>query len=116
MQERARSFRKNMTDAEQRIWYFLRDRRLNGYKFVREQVIGSFIVDFVCRSKKLIIELDGGQHIENADYDKKRSEFLQKKGYKILRIWNDEVFVNIDGILEAILNLLEEEPKSHLQE
>jgi very-short-patch-repair endonuclease len=90
---------------------------LNGYKFVKEQVIGNFIVDFACRSQKLIIELDGGQHAENVAYDKSRSEFLQTKGYKVLRIWNDEVFTNINGVLEAILNLLEGESgsNSHLQ-
>ena len=107
MKERARSFRKNMTDAENRVWYFLRNRRLNGYKFVREFVIGSYIADFVCREKKLIIELDGGQHMEAAEYDKRRTEFLEKNGYRVLRVWNNEVFNNINGVLETILNLLQ---------
>lgn len=110
MKERARSFRKNMTDVENRMWYFLRNRRLNGYKFVRECVIGSYIADFVCREKKLIIEVDGGQHMEAAEYDKCRTEFLEKNGYRILRVWNNEVCNNIRGVLETILNLLESEP------
>src|SRR3990167_8940098 len=103
MKERARSFRKNMTDAENRMWYFLRNRRLNGYKFVREFVIGSYIADFTCREKKLIIEIDGGQHMEAVEYDKRRTEFFEKNGYRVLRVWNHEVFKNTRGVLETIL-------------
>jgi very-short-patch-repair endonuclease len=109
MLERAKNFRQSMTEAENRIWYYLRDRRLNGYKFVRESVIGFYIVDFVCRRKKIILELDGSQHaeVEAIKYDKRRTEFLEKKGYKILRVWNGDVFDNIDGVLEFILEELE---------
>jgi very-short-patch-repair endonuclease len=108
MKERARAFRKDMTDAENRIGYFLRDRRLNGHKFIREQSIGNYIADFVCRSKKIVIEIDGGQHVDNIEYDAWRTNFLQSRGYKVLRIWNDEVLTNIEGVLEAILAVLEE--------
>ena len=111
MKERARCFRKNMTDAENRIWYFLRNRRLNGYKFVREVVIGPYIADFVCREKKLIIEIDGSQHAEAVQYDKCRTEFLEMNGYSVLRFWNNEVFKDIQSVLETILNLLENMPK-----
>jgi very-short-patch-repair endonuclease len=107
MKERARSFRKNMTFAENRMWYFLRNRRLNGHKFVREFVIGSYIADFVCREKKLIIEVDGGQHMTAADYDQNRTKFLEQHGYKVFRVWNNEVFNNIQGVLETIMRLLE---------
>ena len=107
MKERARCFRKSMTDAENRIWYFLRNRRLSGYKFVREFVIGPYIADFVCREKKLIIELDGSQHMDAILYDKQCTEYMNKQGYQVLRIWNNEVFQNIRGVLETILNLLE---------
>ena len=110
MKERARSLRKNMTDAENRMWYFLRNRRLNGYKFVREFVIGAYIADFVCREKKLIVEIDGGQHMEALEYDKQRTEFLEKNGYRVFRVWNNEVFNNIHGVLETILNLLQSVP------
>ena len=110
MKERARSFRKNMTEAEARVWCFLRDRRLNGYKFVRELVIDNYIADFGCRQKKLIIEIDGSQPINAEKYDKRRTEFLEKKGYRVFRVWNNEVFENINGVLEAILNLLENVP------
>ena len=110
MKDRARSFRKNMTDAENRMWHFLRNRRLKGYKFVREHIIGIYIADFVCRKKKVIIEIDGGQHVEAACYDQKRTEFLEKEGYKVLRFWNHEVFKNIEEVLEAILDLIENVP------
>jgi len=108
MKDRARSLRQSKTNAENRMWYFLRDRRLNGYKFVRECVLGPYIADFVCREKKLIIEVDGGQHMDAAEYDKQRTENLAKDGYRVLRFWNDEVFINIQGVLEAILNAVEE--------
>lgn len=87
--------------------------RFNGYKFVREHVIGSYIADFVCRSKKIILEIDGGQHADaNAvEYDQKRTEYLESKGYKVLRVWNNEVFTNIEGVLEEILILLESVPR-----
>ena len=113
MKSRARNFRKNMTDAENRMWYFLRNRRLKGYKFVREYVIDPYIVDFLCREQKIIVEIDGGQHAdaEAIEYDKKRTAFLEKKGYRVLRFWNEEVFINIDDVLEAIFVLLEAVPK-----
>ena len=107
MKERARSSRKNMTIAENRMWYFLRNRRLNGYKFVREYIIGNYIADFVCREKKLIIEVDGGQHAEAMEYDNKRTQFLEKEGYKVYRVWNNDVFKNTREVLEEILVLLE---------
>ena len=106
MRDRARSLRQDMTDAENRMWYFLRNRRLNGYKFVREYVIGCYIADFICREKKLIIEVDGGQHMNAMEYDQRRTEYLVRHGYKVLRVWNNEVFDNIDGVLETILNSL----------
>ena len=107
MKDRARSLRQNMTDAENRMWYFLRNRRLNGYKFVREYVIGSYIADFVCREKKLIIEVDGSQHMDAVEYDQRRTEYLAKQGYNVLRVWNNDVFNNIEGGLTTILGSLE---------
>jgi len=110
MQNRARNLRKNMTDAENRMWYYLRNRRLNGYKFVREKVIGKYIADFVCREKKLIIEVDGGQHMAAAAYDNQRTKDLEAIGYQVVRFWNNEVHENIQGVMENILNLLENVP------
>jgi len=97
LKEVARSNRKAPTPAAHRLWRFLRGRRLNGYKFTREVVIGCYIADFVCRSHKIVIEVDGEQHGEEAviAYDNKRTEFLGEEGYQVVRIWNNEVFENI---------------------
>ena len=105
MKERARGFRREMTPAENKMWYFLRNRRFHDYKFVPEYVIGSYIVDFACRQKKIIIELDGSQHAEAVEYDNRRTKFLESQGYKVLRVWNHEIFANIDGVFEALLDL-----------
>ncbi|OGT63770.1 MAG: hypothetical protein A3J38_03215 [Gammaproteobacteria bacterium RIFCSPHIGHO2_12_FULL_45_9] len=86
MQKRALDLRRNMTDAGIRMWYYLRNRRLSGYKFVREQVIGAYIVDFLCREKKLIIEIDGGQHGNAIEYDTQRTKDLERQGYRVIRI------------------------------
>ena len=110
MKERARVLRQDMTIAENRMWYFLRNRRLNGYKFVREYVIGDYIADFVCHDKKLIVEIDGGQHMEAAEYDQRRTNYLTAKGYKVVRFWNNEVLLNVQGVLETILRSLEDMP------
>lgn len=107
MIQRARELRKNFTKTEDFLWQFLRNRRLNGYKFRRQHVIDTYIIDFVCEHKKLVIELDGGQHIENEKYDIKRTVFLKNKGYKVLRFWNDVVFTETESVLEEILNTLE---------
>ena len=101
-----RRLRRDSTDAEMRIWLALRDRRLGGFKFVRQETIGPFIADFVCRERKLIIELDGGQHSENKR-DEIRDAFLKREGYKVLRFWNNDVMTNRDGVLQTILAELE---------
>lgn len=95
--------RNNATKQEKNLWQYLNKSQL-GYKFRRQQPIGSYIVDFFCSSLKLIIELDGGQHNEtlNIEYDKKRTEFLTKNGYRVLRIWNNDVDNNIEGVVEYI--------------
>ena len=107
MKDRARSLRQDMTDTENRLWYFLRNRRLNGYKFVREHGIGCYIADFVCREKKLIIEGDGSQHMDAIEYDQQRTAHLIKLGYNVLRVWNNEVFNNIEGVLATRVSSLE---------
>ena len=106
----ANNLRQNMTDAANRMWYFLRNRRLGGYKFVREYVINNYIADFVCREKKVIIEVDGSQHMDAAEYDQQRTEALEAQGYKVLRIWNNEMFSNIEGVLGTILHTLNSVP------
>jgi very-short-patch-repair endonuclease len=101
-----RRLRRNSTDAEMRIWLALRDRRLGGFKFVRQETIGPYVADFACRGRKLIVELDGGQHSEN-NRDRARDAFLAAEGYKVLRFWNNDVMTNRDGVLEVILAELE---------
>ena len=104
----ARNLRKNSTQAENKIWYAIKNRQLD-HKFVRQQVINNkYIVDFICKEKKLIIEIDGWQHCES-DSDKKRDFYLQQCGYKVLRLWNNEVLKNLEGCLEIIKQALEEE-------
>src|SRR3990167_4418030 len=110
MKERARSLRQDMTLAENRMWYFLRNRRLKGYKFVREYVIDTYIADFACREKKLVIELDGSQHIAAAEYDQQRTEHLGALGYRVLRFWNNDVFNKIEVVLNTIVSSIENVP------
>jgi very-short-patch-repair endonuclease len=101
----ARKLRRNSTIAEQRLWYRLRSRSLNGMKFVRQESIGPYFVDFVCREHRLVIEVDGGQHCENAG-DAVRDKWLREHGYCVLRFWNNDVLGNIEGVLETIANTL----------
>ena len=100
---RARKLRDNSTDAERRLWQRLRDRQLDGHKFRRQQPIGSYVLDFVCQNHHLIVELDGGQHVENKDADDRRDAWLTAAGYRVLRFWNHEVYENIEGVLQKIL-------------
>ena len=93
-----------MTDAEKILWFYLQKKQFHNLKFRRQQPIGNYIVDFACLEKNIIIELDGGQHNEthNIEYDAKRDEFLKSHGFKVIRIWNNEIFENIDGVLEYL--------------
>ena len=99
---KARNLRKNQTDAERLLWQHLRNRQMLGQKFRRQFSIDTYIVDFVCLEVKLIVELDGGQHAEQIEYDHRRTEQLQKRGFKVLRFWNNDVLQNTTGVLEAI--------------
>lgn len=100
--DKARTLRKNQTNVEQLLWKKLRNRQLLGHKFRRQFPIEPYIVDFVCLELKLIIELDGGQHAEQMDYDQQRSLYLQQRGFKVIRFWNNEIIENIEGVLEAL--------------
>ena len=106
--EKARSLRKNMTKQERILWQFLRKKSINGLKFRRQYPIGSYIVDFICNEKKLIIEIDGGQHNEdkNSIYDHERTKYLETKGYKVIRFWNHDIENNIEGVYREILKYL----------
>ena len=102
----ARGLRRRQTDAERRLWARLRDRRILGAKFARQVPIGPYVVDFCCRERELIVELDGGQHAARADYDAGRTAFLQAQGYRVLRFWDNEALRNTDGVLERIVQTL----------
>lgn len=103
--ERARNLRSNQTDAEKHLWSFLRNRRLQGHKFYRQYPIFPYFVDFLCRDKKLVIEIDGGQHSDNQK-DLNRTKYLEEKGYNVVRFWNNEVLNNTEGVLIQILQTL----------
>lgn len=107
--KKAKELRKNITDAEQILWYCLRNRQLNNLKFRRQVPIDKYIADFVCKEKKLIIELDGSGHFETKQikHDLKRKQFLESEGYTIIRFVNTDIFKDLEGVIEAILNTLE---------
>lgn len=107
MKEKAGALRKNQTDAERLVWYHLRNRRLAGHKFRRQHPIGPFIVDFACVEEHLIIELDGGQHAIQGEHDGQRSRYLESRGYKVMRFWNNQVLKDIQVVIAAILETLE---------
>ncbi len=102
----AKNLRKNSTDAEKKLWYNIRAGQLNGFKFRRQQPIGNYIVDFVCFEKRLIVELDGGQHAIEKEKDIERDNWLTKEGFDVLRFWNNDVLENNDGVLSVIMNYL----------
>jgi len=104
--QRARSLRGALTPAEAAFWSRVRNRQLGGFKFIRQEPIGLCYVDFVCREQRLIVELDGGQHAESIA-DRKRDADLVALGYRVIRIWNNDVIENIDGVLEMILSELQ---------
>ena len=103
---RARTLRRDETDAEAIVWWQVRNRQLNGFKFRRQVPIGPYIADFVCQERRLIVELDGGQHAGSLR-DVIRDRYLERLGYRVLRFWNHEVFENTDAVLEHVVAVLE---------
>jgi len=97
-----------MTDAERRLWAALRGRRLQGYKFRRQHPLGPFVLDFVCIEHRLVIEADGGQHADN-EADLRRTRWLESRGWRVIRFWNNEILKNTEGIVESILRALSPE-------
>ena len=100
--KRARKLRKNSTRAESLLWSKLRAKQIAGVKFRRQQPIGNYIVDFVSFEKRIIIELDGGQHAKAKKKDSKRDKLLSENGFTVLRFWNNDIFSNLEGVLEVI--------------
>ncbi|MBC8334201.1 MAG: endonuclease domain-containing protein [Anaerolineales bacterium] len=103
IQNRARELRKNMTSAEKKLWNILRAKQLDGLYFRRQHAIGTYIVDFFCAKEKLIVEVDGGSHLEQVEYDQERTRWLEdEKGYRLIRFTNDDIYKNINEIAERI--------------
>lgn len=101
-----KNLRKQATPQEVILWSRLKNGRL-GYKFRRQHSFGKYIADFYCREKAFIIELDGSQHLEQKEYDNERSRFFKKRGLRVLRFWNNEVNINIEGVTTRIIEALE---------
>lgn len=106
LKERARHLRKFSTDAEKILWYAIKARQINGVKFRRQYVFQHYIVDFISLSHKLIIELDGSQHLEQVEYDTIRTDFLKASGYKVIRFWNHQVLNHLENVLENIFDVI----------
>jgi very-short-patch-repair endonuclease len=104
---RANELRNNPTEAERFLWQHLRRRQLGGHKFRRQQPPGDYIVDFVCFEKRLVVEVDGGQHSSQLAYDEQRTTWLEQQGFRVLRFWNHEVLQGIEAVKEAIWQALE---------
>ena len=102
----ARKLRRSSTEVERILWYRIRDKQIEDFRFRRQRPIGKYIVDFVCLDAMLIIEVDGGQHADAVLADAARTRFLESLGYRVLRFWNNEVIENLEGVLERIREAL----------
>ena len=99
---RAGELRKEPTPAEGKLWAYLRGNKVDGVNFRRQHAIGNYVPDFVSIKKKLIVELDGSQHLQQEKYDDERTRYLESMGYKVLRFWNNAVMNDINGVIRAI--------------
>lgn len=106
----ARAMRHVPTESERKLWFHLKGRGFGGYKFKRQVLIGSYIVDFVCIERRVIVELDGGQHADRKTYDRKRDAFLEAKGFRVLRFWNLDFMESADGVLSVLAEALDRSP------
>ena len=106
LRNHARAMRSDPTEAEHRMWQLLRAHRFAGFKFKRQEPVDFYIVDFICFAERLIIELDGGQHAGCAK-DERRDAYLQAQGFRIIRIWNNDLFMNEEGVAELIRSALD---------
>ena len=110
--QRARELRKNMTDAERLLWSRLRRRQIHGRRFRRQHPIGPYIADFACAERRLVIELDGGQHVQAKDKDAARTRWLEETGYRVLRFCNHDVLTQIDAVLHVLAAATQTPPPS----
>ena len=108
--EFARHLRRELTDAERCLWRHLRAHRFDGEKFRRQEPIGGYVVDFVSHRSRLIVELDGGQHAVQVEYDRERTSWLESRGYRVIRFWNNQVLTETEQVLEAIALALTPSP------
>jgi very-short-patch-repair endonuclease len=107
--ELARKLRKEGTPAERKLWAYLRGNKLNGVYFRRQHAIGKYSADFCAIKAKLVIELDGSQHLEQDEYDEDRTKYLEEQGYKVIRFWNAQVMNDIEGVMCEIVHAMEPE-------
>ncbi len=109
LESRARSLRSNLTDAEQRLWIRLRRKQIFGVQFYRQKTIGNYIVDFYAPAVKLVVEVDGAQHLAavNVEYDKRRSNYLEERGLKVLRFDDRQVLLQLESVTEAIFQAMQ---------
>ena len=105
MNQFAKTLRKEATAPERLLWSRLRSRQFGGFRFRRQRPIGPYICDFVCLSENVIVELDGGQHVEQSEYDNHRDSFLRTGGYRVLRFWNGDVVERLDTVLGAAVRI-----------
>ena len=103
---RARALRQSDNEAEWKFWLEVRNRRLNGFKFVRQEPIGRYFADFACRELRLIVELDGGQHVEDPG-DARRNVFMNAEGWSVARFWSHDVLAERDAVMETVLAICE---------
>ena len=108
---RAKQLHRNMTPAEEKLWKYLRAHRMGDVHFRNQHAIGNHIVDFCAPRRKLIIELDGSQHLDQQEYDAERTKYLKLRGYQVLRFWNHDVMNHIDEVLNLIWKVLREETR-----
>jgi very-short-patch-repair endonuclease len=108
--DHARSMRKSMTAAERIVWIRLKSRALGGYRFNRQVEVGPYIVDFVCREKRVIFEVDGATHGDTSQLknDQRRTAFLESQGYTVVRAWNQDIYDNLEAVLYRLLQVLED--------
>ena len=105
----AKQLHRNMSPAEAKLWKHLRSHRMGDVHFRNQHAIGNYIVDFCAPRKKLIIELDGSQHLEQQEYDEERTKYLEARGYRVLRFWNNDVMNNMEAVVKVIWSVLTEE-------
>ncbi|MBN8655162.1 MAG: endonuclease domain-containing protein [Anaerolineae bacterium] len=109
--ENARKLRKELTPAERKLWAHLSNRKINGVKFRKQHAIGNYVPDFCAIKERLIIELDGSQHLEQVAYDDERTKYFESLGYRVIRFWNNQVTKELDAVILAIIHALEENQK-----